>query len=249
MHAILSDDAVARYHASGHHLARGFFDAEEIDLLRRSAKEDNDLDKRSFGRADGEGGVVRSISDSVSVHLGWVPSELEGQPITDFVDPAEVPRLNSLLRDLMADLGRLNPEDRMALVAFDGASLEMLQSWSSSSSELERAFKKAMDRPALGLHRISERRSYLGGPGAPVPGAIGRGSPVDSRLEVTERFYAQLLEQQLENVVSAAAATLRGFGGPPGRKVAILLSGGWPWDIAEYVTRARGVLLDAIDTI
>jgi len=56
---ILSDDAAKRYHADGYHLARGFFDATEIDLLKRSAKEDNELDKRSFGRADGEGGVVR----------------------------------------------------------------------------------------------------------------------------------------------------------------------------------------------
>jgi len=56
---ILSDQAVAQYHTDGYHLARGFFDAEEIDLLRRAAKEDNELDKRSFGRADGEGGVVR----------------------------------------------------------------------------------------------------------------------------------------------------------------------------------------------
>lgn len=56
---ILSDDAVGQYHADGYTLARGFFDAEEIDLLRRSAKEDNVLDKQSFGRADGEGGVVR----------------------------------------------------------------------------------------------------------------------------------------------------------------------------------------------
>ena len=57
--AILSDAAVREYHADGYYLARGFFDAEEIDLLHRSAKEDNELDKRSFGRADGEGGVVR----------------------------------------------------------------------------------------------------------------------------------------------------------------------------------------------
>ena len=35
------------------------FDAEEIDLLLRSAKEDHDLDAHSFGRADGEGGRVR----------------------------------------------------------------------------------------------------------------------------------------------------------------------------------------------
>ena len=56
---ILSDDAVRQYHADGYYLARGFFDAQEIDLLKRSAKEDNELDKRSFGRADGEGGIVR----------------------------------------------------------------------------------------------------------------------------------------------------------------------------------------------
>jgi hypothetical protein len=57
--ALLSDEAVRRYHADGYYLARGFFDAEEIGLLARSAKEDHDLDRRSFGRADGEGGVVR----------------------------------------------------------------------------------------------------------------------------------------------------------------------------------------------
>src|SRR5262249_38968085 len=56
---ILSAAQVQQYHEDGYYLARGFFDAEEIGLLLRSAKEDNELDKRSFGRADGEGGVVR----------------------------------------------------------------------------------------------------------------------------------------------------------------------------------------------
>jgi hypothetical protein len=57
--AILTDDQLRQYHDDGYVLARGFFDREEIDLLHRSAKEDNELDRRSFGRADGEGGVVR----------------------------------------------------------------------------------------------------------------------------------------------------------------------------------------------
>src|SRR6267154_2969098 len=55
----LCADSVQQYHADGYYLARGFFDPEEIDLLLRSAKADSELDKRSFGRADGEGGVVR----------------------------------------------------------------------------------------------------------------------------------------------------------------------------------------------
>jgi ectoine hydroxylase len=55
----LSDVQVREYHDAGYVLARGFYTRAEIDLLSRSAKEDNELDKRSFGRADGEGGVVR----------------------------------------------------------------------------------------------------------------------------------------------------------------------------------------------
>jgi ectoine hydroxylase len=56
---ILSDAQVRQYHDDGYVLVKNFFDQEEIDLLSRAAKEDNELDKRSFGRADGEGGVVR----------------------------------------------------------------------------------------------------------------------------------------------------------------------------------------------
>lgn len=55
----LSDADVRAYHDAGFVLARGFYTKPEIDLLHRSAKEDSELDKRSFGRADGEGGVVR----------------------------------------------------------------------------------------------------------------------------------------------------------------------------------------------
>jgi ectoine hydroxylase len=55
----LSDAAIAEYHEQGFHVARGLFDREEIGLLHRAAKEDHELDKRSFGRADGEGGTVR----------------------------------------------------------------------------------------------------------------------------------------------------------------------------------------------
>jgi hypothetical protein len=55
----ISEAQVREYQAQGYALARGFFDADEIGLLRRAAKEDRALDQHSFGRADGEGGVVR----------------------------------------------------------------------------------------------------------------------------------------------------------------------------------------------
>jgi len=56
---LLSAAEVARYHDEGYVIVRGLFEADEINLLHRAAKEDHELDKRSFGRADGEGGTVR----------------------------------------------------------------------------------------------------------------------------------------------------------------------------------------------
>ena len=56
----LSVEQIARYHEDGYVLVRSFFDAEEVGLLKRSAKEDHVLDRHSFGRADGEGGVFHS---------------------------------------------------------------------------------------------------------------------------------------------------------------------------------------------
>lgn len=55
----LTADALAGYQQDGYVLVRGMFDAEEIELLRRAAKEDKALDEHSFGRADAEGGVIR----------------------------------------------------------------------------------------------------------------------------------------------------------------------------------------------
>jgi hypothetical protein len=55
----LTAEALAPYNRDGFVLAREFFSASEIGLLRRAAKEDKALDDHALGRADGEGGVVR----------------------------------------------------------------------------------------------------------------------------------------------------------------------------------------------
>lgn len=43
------------------------------------------------------------------------------------------------------------------------------------------------------------------------------------------------LALQLENAVSATVSALRGFGNPPGRKVLMLMAGGWPFSIRSYI--------------
>jgi ectoine hydroxylase len=55
----LGSEVLSEYAQNGFVIARGMFAREEIDLLRRAAREDRELDQHSFGRADGEGGVVR----------------------------------------------------------------------------------------------------------------------------------------------------------------------------------------------
>jgi phytanoyl-CoA dioxygenase PhyH len=57
--APLNDAQVAAYHRDGYVVAPSLFDAEEISLLLRSARQDHDLDSKSFGKPDGEGGSVR----------------------------------------------------------------------------------------------------------------------------------------------------------------------------------------------
>jgi ectoine hydroxylase len=48
-----------QFQRDGYIVLRRLFDAQEIDLLGRAAKEDRMLDQNSFGRSDGSGGNVR----------------------------------------------------------------------------------------------------------------------------------------------------------------------------------------------
>ena len=55
----LSDEQLRAYHEQGYLLVAGMFEKEEINLLRRAAKDDKALDDHAFPRDDGEGGTVR----------------------------------------------------------------------------------------------------------------------------------------------------------------------------------------------
>jgi hypothetical protein len=58
-HGAISNAELDQYRDKGFVVSKGFFDREEIELLRRAAKEDRELDQHSFTRGDGEGGAVR----------------------------------------------------------------------------------------------------------------------------------------------------------------------------------------------
>src|SRR5436305_7321110 len=188
------------------------------------------------------GGSAIARAESTAPNIKGLPSQTPGSPagtsylvfIDDFFSLA--PRRNEVLKSLKDQLSRLGPDDRMAIVAFNGGSIEMLSSWSNSVRQLGAAIEKAIGEPAQGLTRLAELRSFessrrliSGGP------AFDTRQAFSQRLDIEEVEYAERLGAQTERVVSAATSTLRGFASPPGRKVMLLLAGGWPFSPADYV--------------
>jgi len=200
----------------------------------------DELPIRYFTEVRGGDAVASEALEQASAVSG-VPDLVPGSPvgtsylvfIDDFFSIAR--DRNKVLRGIVEELPRLAPEDRMAIVAYDGNRLDLVSTWSQSARELERALKKAESRPALGLQRRADKRNLASDQRLRREmGSFSTRGGLDGQLEVTERWYAELVQSQVKNAVSAAAAALRGFANPPGRKVMILLSGGWPYDPAEF---------------
>jgi VWFA-related protein len=149
---------------------------------------------------------------------------------------------NTVLQALKADLGRLGPDDRMAIVAYNGGRLTMLSNWSGSPADLGRAFDQAMTRRARGSVRRAERTSADADEAfaALAASADGDSLPEVARapgLSALQRLYASDLMRQVKGDVQAAVSAMRAFAAPHGRKVMLLLSGGWPFSIQSYVGR------------
>jgi VWFA-related protein len=163
-----------------------------------------------------------------------LPSVAPGEPVPTsylvFIDDYfSVERDRDQVLDALAEqLPLLGPKDRMAVVAFDGTEISMLSSWSGSSTQLRRALQDARARPALGIHRVAELRFFEN---TRTDQAFDRGA---FDLSFEEQQYARQLAGQVERSVNAATATLRGFASPPGRRVMLLLSGGWPFSPAAF---------------
>lgn len=145
-----------------------------------------------------------------------------------------------VLKGLKADLGRMGPDDRMAIVAYDGGRLAMLSNWSGSQADLARAFDQAMARKSHGLDRVIER-GRLATDESFASQSVGDEAPLDLAshqvgLNDRQTAYADTLIRQVKGDVQAAVSAMRAFAGPQGRKVMLLLSGGWPFSAQSYTS-------------
>ncbi len=189
----------------------------------------------------GQAVAAEEAGSGQSAAVQGLPALAPGSPVgTSYLvfidDYFSIPtRRDEVLRSLMDSLGRLGPEDRMAVVAFDGSKIDMLSNWSDSERALTRGFQQALGRPALGFQRLAELRAYESSHRIGTLGTVDARSAFVNRVDLEELSYMELIADHVQRSVMAAVSTMRGFAAPPGRKVMILLSGGWPFSVVDYV--------------
>jgi len=162
-----------------------------------------------------------------------VPGEPVGTSYLVFIDDyfSLRSRRDTVLADFKKQLSLVGPDDRMAVVAFDGQELALISNWTSSVEALERAFDQAMERSSHGAERLSEEQSYENNKdGMTTPKAS-----FSAYLGPEEKRRVDEISRQVERIVLATSSALRSFAKPPGRKVMILFSGGWPYNPAQGV--------------
>ncbi len=157
------------------------------------------------------------------------------------------PHRNAVLRSLALEARDLRPADRMAIVTFDGARLELVADWTHDVQLLADALAQAQVAETGGLHRITElqgldsMRAQIRDLAASIEERLPGGARaleefLLNRVGPAETTYAELLVARLRASALAAASAMRGMlPSEEGRKILMLLSGGWPSSPEEFV--------------
>ncbi|MCP3958407.1 MAG: VWA domain-containing protein [bacterium] len=183
-----------------------------------------------FGSSIDPGAAETIEASPISTVPSVAPGKVVGTSFLLFVDDYFGVARNRkiVLENIIETIPRLGPEDRMAVVSFNGRKLELVGNWETSHPGIVRNLRKAIAAEAGGLKRRSELNSY-----ELQLRSLGAGLIEDS-LENTKVEYVRALSRQVDTVVKAATAAMRAMAMPPGRKVMLLTSGGWPDDPAQY---------------
>ncbi|MEA2691799.1 MAG: hypothetical protein QOJ16_1186 [Acidobacteriota bacterium] len=143
-----------------------------------------------------------------------------------------------VLDTLAEQLSLLAPDDRMAVVAFDGEHLATLADWTANRATLAAALASAKGQPADGNRIVAARRSSAEDrklqeeydpilEAKRIFGRLGRLTLESPVLQNADQVRA--LVHGMPRVVAATDAALRTLVPPSGRRVLLLLSGGWPF--------------------
>ncbi len=192
-----------------------------------------------------------------------------GRNLLVFIDQsfAVQAQLDLVLRRLAEDLGRLGPGDQVALVAADQEGhLKILTDWTSDAARLRAVLAEVRRQPTSGVKlrvaldsaendRILSEMVDTGNAWGDRPGLGGleignwwdlRAASQPEWLSTLERYTAlEKGEAALwadDSFGTSALAAMRAFSSAPGRKVMLLLSGGWPGGQDPRMTEAANLL-------
>jgi VWFA-related protein len=138
---------------------------------------------------------------------------------------------NAALENLGRNLSLLRPADRMAVVAFDGSRLAVLSGWTADQAALAAALQQAELHTPRGHMVLAQARS--------IDNDISVVRDINWDGDLSVPFVADTVIAELRSLPSpearsqankslnAAAAALRGFELPAGRRSLLLLSGAW----------------------
>jgi VWFA-related protein len=172
---------------------------------------------------------------------GLVADQESGTSFLIFIDEffAIKADKNRVLKSIADRIPNLRENDQAAVVAWNGKGIDVLSGWSGSAEELAGVMEEAIKRPSYGLQRESERKQWNVTLSPQDQALAARRQRYDPyRLGTQERMYADILVGQLSSTVGAASAAMRGLAVPQGRKVLVLLSGGWPMEVDDFVGRS-----------
>ena len=167
---------------------------------------------------------------------GAAPGEAVGTNYLVFIDRGLKRDRNQVLRGISEQIYQLGPQDRMALVRLKSRELEMLSGWTQSVPKLERALDKAMNESFATLDLNAE----VDGLSSLRNLDTAEEAPTDPEFAAAAEISR--VESRIEQIVHGVTATMRSFAQPPGRKVLLLLSGGWPLSPCDYALGQRSLV-------
>jgi VWFA-related protein len=174
------------------------------------------------------------------------PGATVGRSYLVFIDDgfAVSSKRNAALARIREELRHFQPGDQMAVIAFDGAKLEVLSGWTTDGGVLAAALARAEKQSARGNQLLAQARSLQAD-----MDMVQYFPEEDQRQQAREMLGGRSSPEavtQLNRSAAAAAAALRGFELPAGRRVMLLLSGGWSISAGS---RLYAPLLDAANQL
>ena len=145
---------------------------------------------------------------------------------------------------LSDDIESLGPRDQVAVVSFGSGKLIRHTGWTSSPERIQAALDEVLEAWFGGIYRVAtdlnnaadvnNLESFL---------AEGNAEGNEARIAEVESPYEHFQtvgeHGQMEQMTGAAAAAMRAMAAPSGRKVMLVLAGGWVSTFPSYVTDGR----------